>query len=269
MWFNKKKKMGSALPKVVQLKTSQLEEMKAMPFAKSGTIQLGNHDFAFHHARCFYDTYVEVFKEKMYEFTPIHTKPYIIDCGANMGLSVLYFALTYPGAEIIAFEPEAPIYNLLLRNIETYNLKNVQVFRKALWNELTTLNFYTDTGMGGSVENAFSDQQPAVVETALLSSFITKPVDFLKIDIEGAELTVLKECASKLHLVENLFVEYHSYANKTQQLDELLLLLKNAGFRYHIKESFVHQKPFVDTLLACENMDMAITIFAYRKHAAK
>jgi FkbM family methyltransferase len=263
-WFRKKTKQQPVFPKPVQLDTGDLDKMHKMPFGQSGTIHLGAHEFEFHHARCFYDTYKEVFKERMYEFKSTDSEPYIIDCGANMGLSVLYFAQTYPGAQIVAFEPEPPIYELLLRNIQRYELKNITVFKKALWNERTTLEFFTDTGMGGSVENKFSGQVPVKVETELLSSFITKPVDFLKIDIEGAELTVLKECSSKLHLVRRIFVEYHSYVNKPQQLPELLQLLTDAGFRYHIKESFVHERPFIDTLLACENMDMAITIFAYR-----
>ncbi len=263
-WFRKKRKEQSVLPKPVKLKADLLEQMQQLPFGQSGTIRLGKHDFEFHHARCFYDTYTELFKERMYEFNTTNKQPFIIDCGANMGLSVLYFAQTYPGAEIVAFEPEPPIYELLLRNIEKYELHNVTAHKKALWNERTTLSFYTDTGMGGSVENKFANQIPVKVETELLSSFITKTVDFLKIDIEGAELTVLKECRQQLYLVRHLFVEYHSYVNKPQQLSELLQLLTDAGFRYHIKESFVHERPFIDTLLACENMDMAITVFAYR-----
>lgn len=260
-WFRKKR---NDKLKPLQLKADALEKMQQMPFGQSGFIRLGTHDFEFHHARCFYDTYVELYKERMYEFKTTNQNPYIIDCGANMGLSVLYFSQTYPDAEIIAFEPEPPIYELLLRNIERYRLKNVTVYKKALWSELKTLEFFTDTGMGGSVENKFSNQTPFTVETELLSAFITKPVDFLKIDIEGAELTVLNECRTQLHFVRNLFVEYHSYVNKQQQLPELLQLLTDAGFRYHIKESFVHERPFIDTQLVCENMDMAITIFAYR-----
>lgn len=263
-WFQKIIKKKGAHLHPVKLHANALEKMKNMPFGQSGSIRFGTNDFEFHHARCFYDTYTEVFKERMYEFKTDSKSPYIIDCGANMGLSILFFSQTYPDAEIVAFEPEPPIYELLLRNINKYGLKNVTVHRKALWNRLTTLSFYTDTGMGGSVENIFSNQTPFQVETDILSAYLTKEVDFLKIDIEGAEFTVLKECSHLLYLVKHLFVEYHSYINKPQELSQLLQLLTDAGFRYHIKESFVHERPFIDNLLACENMDMAVTVFAYR-----
>jgi FkbM family methyltransferase len=181
-----------------------------------------------------------------------------------MGLSILYFSRLYPNAEIVAFEPEPPIFEMLKRNMQAFTSINVTVNQLALWNKKTQLDFYTDKGMGGSIENVYRNQQPVKVQTELLSAYINKEVDFLKIDIEGAETEVLTECAHKLHLVKNIFVEYHSFINKPQQLDVILKLLSKAGFQYHIKESFVNTKPFIDRALACENMDMAITVFAYR-----
>ena len=83
-------------------------------------------------------------------------------------------------------------------------------------------------------------------------------------DIEGAEYRVLKNCEAVLKNVENIFVEYHSYINEEQHLEDLLQLLKQNGFRYHLKQSFSRRSPFIDKTVACENMDMAINIFAYR-----
>jgi FkbM family methyltransferase len=200
----------------------------------------------------------------MYEFETESAKPYIIDCGANLGLSVYYFSKLYPTAEIVAFEPEEAIFNVLDANLKTYQLKNVTAYKKAVWDSETTLEFFTDKGMGGSVTNVFSKQKPTLIETLMLSSFMNKKVDMLKMDIEGAEYTVLKSCAHLLKNVQHLFVEYHSFINKPQQLDDLLLLLKNAGFRYHLKESFSMKRPFIERNYACENMDMAINVFAYR-----
>lgn len=230
----------------------------------SGSIDVEGKPFAFHNARCFYDTWQELVVNNMYEFKTKSSKPYILDCGANLGLSVYYFARLYPQAEIIAFEPEVPIYEVLERNVATYGLKQVQLVRKAVWESETTLSFYTDEGMGGSVTNVYSNQQPTHIETVRLADYLTKRVDMLKMDIEGAEYTVLKSCSHLLHLVDHLFVEYHSYINQPQQLDDLLLLLKEAGFRYHLKESFSMKRPFVERHYACENMDMAINVFAYR-----
>ncbi len=230
----------------------------------SGSVKFGESYFEFHHARSFEDTYHEIFEQEIYHFIADNNNPYIIDCGANMGLSVLYFSKKYPNANIIAFEPEEAIYNVLRKNVSNYTLSNVRLEKKAVWDEKTTLQFFTDNGMGGSVTNAFENQKPATVETTILRDYLTQKVDFLKIDIEGAEYRVLKHCADRLHLVENLFVEYHSFINEEQHLDDILQLLKANGFRYHIKESFSRRRPFAESTLACENMEMAVNIFAYK-----
>jgi FkbM family methyltransferase len=241
-----------------------IDDLLKEKYGVSGSITVEQKPFSFHDARCFYDTWQELIVNKMYEFETESAKPYIIDCGANLGLSVYYFSKLYPTAEIVAFEPEEAIFNVLDANIKTYQLKNVTAYKKAVWDSETTLEFFTDKGMGGSVTNVFSKQKPTLIETLMLSSFMNKKVDMLKMDIEGAEYTVLKSCAHLLKNVQHLFVEYHSFINKPQQLDDLLLLLKNAGFRYHLKESFSMKRPFIERNYACENMDMAINVFAYR-----
>lgn len=256
--FSKKSRIEKAF------EDTPLEDLLKEKYGVKGTIKVDGRNFTFHDARCFYDTWQEIVKNKMYEFKTTSAKPYIIDCGANMGLSVYYFAKEYPGAEIIAFEPEDAIYDTLKKNIETYSLTNVTAYKKAVWDSETILKFYTDHGMGGSVTNVYAKQKPVEIETLRLANFINKKVDMLKMDIEGAEYTVLEDCASLLSNVENIFVEYHSFINKEQQLDQLLLLLKEQGFRYHLKESYSRKRPFIDTNYACENMDMAINVFAYR-----
>ena len=72
------------------------------------------------------------------------------------------------------------------------------------------------------------------IDCVRLSNFLQQKVDFLKLDIEGAEVEVIKEISSSLSNVKNLFIEYHAFEKRSQDLDELLLILKNAGFRYYI-----------------------------------
>jgi len=242
----------------------ELSKLQELPYGVAAQIDLAGKPFHFHDARCFFDSYQEIMVSEIYNFNTQNPHPYILDCGANMGLSVLFFARKYPGSEIIAFEPEQPIFEVLEKNISSYSLQNVKAVKKAVWNSVTTLEFYTDKGMGGSVENAFKNQAPTLVETVRLKDYLNRPVDFLKMDIEGSEYAVLVDCKDELKNVQNIFIEYHSYIRKEQHLEDILLMLKESGFRYHLRQSFSREKPFTDTLLACENMDMAINIFAYR-----
>jgi hypothetical protein len=94
-----------------------------------------------------------------------------------------------------------------------------------------------------------------------LSEFINQKVDFLKIDIEGAELSVLKEIQGKLNMVKYIFIEYHSVVNKEQEFDLLLSILKKEGFRVHIKVAYSAKYPFIERPLLVD-MDNLIEVYA-------
>ncbi|PKH67671.1 FkbM family methyltransferase [Flavobacterium sp. ALD4] len=229
-----------------------------------GEIVLFENKFFYHHEMAFYNTYKEIFEKCIYNFKINNSSPIIIDCGANMGLSVLYFSKKYPNAEIIAFEPDESVLPFLEKNILSQDLKNVVLNKKAVWIEETELKFYTDNGLGGRVERVFENQNPKIVETVRLRNLLCKPIEMLKIDIEGPEYIILKDCEDLLFNVNHIFVEYHSFFDEEQHLDDLLSILKRQGFRYHLKESFSRQRPFIDNVLVNEKFDMAINVFAYK-----
>jgi hypothetical protein len=152
----------------------------------------------------------------------------------------------------------------LEKNILNYNLNNVKLYKNAVWIEEKELKFYTDNGMGGRLGYEYKEQDYKLIKALRLKDFLNKKIDFLKIDIEGAEYAVLKDCQDSLKNVDNIFVEYHSDINEHQHLDDVLKILKNTGFRYHLKESFSRKSPFINSQIVCERFDLAINIFAYR-----
>lgn len=230
-----------------------------------GKIILFEKEFYYHWGGPFYDTYNEIFRDNIYEFNTTALKPIIIDCGANMGLSLLYFSRRFPNGKIIAFEPDETVLPFLEKNIKSQGLKNVELHKKAVWNEETEVSFYTDYGLGGRIGMGYKNQQPKVIKTMRLRKLLNKSIDMLKIDIEGAEYTVLQDCENLLYNVKHIFVEYHSFYDEEQHLEDILNILKRQGFRYHLRQSFSRSKPFVDEILVCEKYDMAINVFAYKK----
>ena len=78
------------------------------------------------------------------------------------------------------------------------------------------MRFYTDSGLGGRVEMEYGERIPTKVKTVRLKNFLHRSIDFLKIDIEGAEYEVLKDCEEFLFNVDKIFVEYHSIYNEEQ-----------------------------------------------------
>jgi FkbM family methyltransferase len=230
-----------------------------------GSVNLFGKKFLFHDNLSFLDAYKEIFEHEVYKFFPDISKKTILDCGANMGLSVLYFSLNYPDHSIIAFEPDENIFKILKLNIDTYQLNNVQLIQKAVWDKEEILEFYSDSGMGGRIGNSYTDTTPQRIKTLRLKDFINDDIDFLKIDIEGAESTVIFDCRDVLYKANKVFFEYHGKDQEPQQLHELLSILKENGFHYYIKESSTRQKPFIDTGFICEIFDMAINIFGYKQ----
>ena len=243
----------------------ELEKLKNQPRGTQGTIRMQGQPFHYHDAESFYVTYKELMVDEIYKFHTSNLSPLIIDCGANMGLSVLYLSQLYPQAHIIAFEPDEAIFNVLRTNVQQFATgRKVDIYKKAVWDRETTLQFFTDYGMGGSVETNYGKGGPQRVQTVRLADFLQTPVEFLKMDIEGAEYTVLKSCQPYLKNVKHIFVEYHSYIDKEQKLEEILYMLKSSGFRYHLKQSQSFQCPFIDRVSGNNKMEMAINIFGYR-----
>lgn len=242
----------------------ELHRLSNYPRFKEGITYIFGKPFKFHDGASFVATYKELFMDKIYQFNPSGRAQTILDCGANMGLSVLYFAQNYPHHQIIAFEPDEAIFKILQENVNTFLLKNVKLYKKGVWTRAEDLPFFTDGGMGGRINEEYSDQKPVIIETVPLLDFLTEDVDFLKLDIEGAEDEVLRYCGSELSKAQHIFFEYHNNIHKRQTLHELLDMLQKLGFHYYIKESGTLQRPFVDQGLICESFDMALNIFCYK-----
>lgn len=242
----------------------ELLRISGLPNSVVGSTNLFGKPFKFHNAEAFVATYNEIFVDKIYQFKSKPQKNIILDCGANMGLSVVYFSQQYPNHQIFAFEPDVEIFNILKENVETLQLKNVTLLEKAVWNKEEVLEFYTDHGMGGRVLAEYKGQEPTRIQTVRLLDYLSAKVDFLKLDIEGAEDVVLKDCAGQLSQIGSIFFEYHNDINKPQTLDELLTIIKNEGYHYYIKESAVRVSPYSDTNLICESFDMCINVFCYK-----
>ena len=165
-------------------------------------------------------TYKQVFINQDYDFI-VETPPkVIVDAGANIGLASVYFANKYPGAMIIAIEPEEDNFELLKRNVEPY--RNVIPIHSALWNKNELINL-VDPGLGSwgfMTEEAsisektlgkYSRTVKAMTLGKIISDYQLNKIDILKIDIEGAEKEVFEDTSSWIRKVEALIIELHEH----------------------------------------------------------
>ncbi len=204
-----------------------------------------------------------LFDQELYRFNSTANAPRIIDCGAGIGLSVGYFKKLYPQSVIIAFEPDPRVYEVLMRNCEAWGAKDVRLIPKAVWTCETTLTFTRQDTFPGRISERVAGGDVLEVQTCRLRDQLSQKTDLLRLNIEGAEVDVLLDCADLLGQVQNLIVDYHSIFENPQRLDTLMGLLTNAGFRMHFRATSDSPSPLLFRTIN-GGMDSKLQIFAFR-----
>jgi FkbM family methyltransferase len=161
------------------------------------------------------------------------------DIGANVGAYTCFAAAELGPTKTVAFEPEPKNIGRLRENLELNNL-NAKILQIALSNGNSTVDFALSGDEAGEGEHAIAtgdDERTLEVDTARGDSIIEerglpKPT-VLKIDVEGAELSVLRGLRETLH--ENcrlVYVEVHTEKIRDfgGEASEVETLLTDAGF---------------------------------------
>lgn len=212
----------------------------------------------------FTSQYDALFRKQECKFRSQNRAPTVIDCGANVGVSCLYWKSLYPEARITAFEPDPVVYATLKANLDAFGYSDVVALQKAAWIEDTQLEFWSEGADGGRISDLTDTKKDLVKVDALrLRNFLNQEIDLLKIDIEGAEIDVVRDCADALASVKHICVEYHSFTGRPQRLDELMATLAQAGFRLQLRTELVSEQPFVHSL-SHSGMDLQLQIFGVR-----
>ena len=208
----------------------------------SNIAKIGKYSVSYFNKIEFHNLKKEVFKDEVYHLDIDKDKTNefnIIDVGAYIGLSILYFKSRYPNAHIIAFEPNPNVFPLLEENVEYNNIKNVQLHNIAIGENTKERKLYIESSgfaafsTASFKKDAWNGKQksrPIIVKTEPLSKYINEKVDLLKIDVEGAEYEILKELnkSGSFSKIENLLVEYHPSENS--KLRNLVKILRKNGY---------------------------------------
>ena len=214
---------------------------------KLAHVPVGPYTFYFPSLAYFEGLFTEIFFKETYYLVPTQEPIQVIDCGANIGMSLLYIKTRAPHARVMCFEPNPAARAVLEKNIEANGWgKDVRVFPYALGKEKGTTEFFVEdnvtTSSGGSVASHLGKRGRALnsymVEVDTLSHYIDGPVDLLKIDIEGGEFDVLEELIAhnKLQYVAQVQLEYHYIPEFfTRALQEMLTLLETRGFHTFVR----------------------------------
>lgn len=165
-------------------------------------------------------TFRQIFISKEYESPHLpNDVRTIVDLGANIGLSVVFFGMRFPCARIVAVEPDADNYRSLQANVAALG-DRVSTIKAAAWS------------MDGEIELEFEDAEGNALDSwglrvsekdtkssnptkcysieTLINLFELTNIDILKVDIEGAEYEVFSnDPKSWLPRVNVIFIETH------------------------------------------------------------
>jgi FkbM family methyltransferase len=239
-------------------------QLRNLPRFTPRRIKIENLKLHLPDAASFLSAYREIFIEKIYAFKSREVAPRILDLGANIGLSVLFFKQLYPRSEITAFEADPKIFAYLEKNVHGNGYTDVQLINKAAWHENATLEFCSEGADGGRAA-MMGDGNLIPVEAIDIGEFLrNNRFDFLKMDIEGAEEFVLPACKDSLTGIRFIFVEYHSKDGQKQCLDRLITILVEAGFRIHVHSVSASPSPFIE-ITTNTGFDLQLNIFGWRE----
>ena len=141
----------------------------------------------------------------------------VLDLGANVGYSSIYFLSAFPHSRVVAVEPDERNVAVFRTNLESYGSRS-QLLHGAVWAERTQLCLAKGT-FGDGREWATQVLQPldgsagsvpAWDVGSLIDIAGASQVDLLKVDIERSELAVFGETAKKwLPKIRNICIETH------------------------------------------------------------
>ena len=175
----------------------------------------------------------------------------VVDAGANIGVHTLGFAeLVGPSGQVFAFEPQRALYHLLCGNLALNGYSRVSAFQAGLASTARSMTVPAAELSGRVNSSGASDARPRACEqvpTATLDSFDLVGCHFIKIDVDGMELDVLKGASETL-------VKHHPVLyvanNQRSNSPDLIQWLLDQQYRlyWHLPPLYNPQNYFQDSM---------------------
>jgi FkbM family methyltransferase len=218
----------------LDVNTYRLENLGDIKDVEGGTIEIADkYGWAraiYHEIFNLYDYY------KDRNVKQIHEGDTVVDLGGNMGIFNRW-AYSQGASRVISFEPDRRYFKLLSLNSDPRSV----IFNAAVSHEMGELNLYESDHLGGSNVFGYQDKEGYSVRTYTLNylfeSGLVDKIDFLKVDIEGAEHAAFAGISDdNLGKVKTIAMEYHhSHFNYDEELrDNFIQRLNKLGFNSYL-----------------------------------
>lgn len=208
-------------------------------------------------------------KKELLSFFKFSSPKLILDIGSCDGLDSIKYSYLFPYSTIYAFEPIFKNQELIKKNIEKYKVSNIKIVAKALSNEEGFATFYLSSGRPEDIDDEldwdFGNKSSSLLEPAktkevlpwlefkekiqvktttlshFISSNVLEEIDFIHMDVQGAELLVLEGAGNFIHKIKMIWLEVENmelYKNQPLKTD-VEEYLTNKGF-VKIKDTVNH-----------------------------
>ncbi len=190
----------------------------------------------------FFALFTEMFIYNVYYFKSPVKDPFIIDCGGNIGMSLIYFKYLFPKAKIECYEPDPTTFQILKKNVQLNKFSSITLIQKGVSGKDGKMKFYSFGDIQGGSGNTLLESQVNFkniksfdVDVVELRKENYSKIHFLKIDIEGAEGFMFESFKENdfLSIVDNVNLEYHyDISYEGNKLSLILSVLEK--YKYNI-----------------------------------
>ena len=186
----------------------------------------------------------QIVVRRLNDFISDSPRPRILDCGANIGISVLNFKRHAPDARIVAFEPDPLLCHTLRRNLTRNGAEDVEIVEAAVWTNAGDAPFVSNGTDGGRIAIGEEATATTSVRTVALADYLNEPIDLLKLDVEGSEYALIDHIATRLGVIKNLIIECHITQASLAAFGRLLTQLRDHGFHVNFN-TFGHWRDLI------------------------
>lgn len=160
----------------------------------------------------------EIFAREAYSVClPLAKEPVglVVDVGSYVGYTCLYWLSNFPAAHVIAFEPRREHVRILRQNIELNGLSHRVSINQAAAGAKDGMAYMSGQSAQSRMcweQNEHSNERVPVMD--IFSQLQGKPIDLMKLDIEGGEFCILEDDRFRTLDLKHVVLEWHQVDDK-------------------------------------------------------
>ena len=161
----------------------------------------------------------------------------VLDLGAFFGsFSIIAAKKVGPSGRVISYEPDRRNFEIMKKNVQESGLKNITLINKAVFSKKAVLNISSSFADSNVFEKDLSKTSKVEADTIdnEIKRLKLKKVDFVKMDVEGAELEIMEGAKSSIKAVKNWAIACYHKRDGKRTGEILKPLFEKNGFRVSI-----------------------------------